>query len=135
VTESGAGSGRSKVPDPLGKRALFWAPGSPGASRGKGADSQASSTVALPVGKRALYSGARPEKHSILATSENPLVDRGSITVECERCHQTSHVGVLDLFIYQFPFAGWLPRGKYDRRMNCPSCRKRAWCSVTLRRS
>jgi hypothetical protein len=44
-------------------------------------------------------------------------------------------VGLLDLLIYQFPVGAWLPRGKYDRRMTCPSCRKRAWCSVTLRRA
>ncbi len=119
-----------KTPDPLGKRALFWVP----AAGGSKESHPAATTVALPVGKRALYSGARAEKHSLLATSENPLVDRGTFTIECERCHQTSHVGLLDIFIYQFPFAGWLPRGKYDRRITCPSCRKRAWCSVTLRR-
>jgi hypothetical protein len=90
--------------------------------------------VALPVGKRALFSGARADKHSVRATSENPLADHGSFVVECERCHQTSHAGVLDLLIFQFPFGAWLPRGKYDRRMTCPSCRKRAWCSVSLRR-
>jgi hypothetical protein len=114
----------------LGKRALFWVPA---ASDTKEASQPAPATP-LPVGKRALFSGAKPEKHSILATSENPLVDRGTFTVECERCHQASHVGLLDLVMFQFPFGGWLPRGKYDRRMTCPSCRKRAWCSVTLRR-
>jgi hypothetical protein len=125
-----AGPG-TRPPDPLGKRALYWVPSDAGAE----GSHEASSMTALPVGKRALFSGAKPEKHSMLATSENPLVDRGSFTVECERCHQTSHVGVLDLVIFQFPFGGWLPRGKYDRRMTCPSCRKRAWCSVTLRRT
>ncbi len=125
-----AGPG-TRPPDPLGKRALYWVPSDAGA---KGSH-EAAPTTALPVGKRALFSGAKAEKHSILATSENPLVDRGSFTVECQRCHQTSHVGVLDLVIFQFPFGGWLPRGKYDRRMTCPSCRKRAWCSVTLRQT
>jgi len=41
---------------------------------------------------------------------------------------------VLDLLIFQFPVGVWLPRGRYDHRMTCPVCRKRAWCSVTLRR-
>jgi len=91
--------------------------------------------VALPVGKRALYSGARPEPDSLAATSGNPLDERGAFTVECQRCRQTSHVGALDLLIFQFPLGYWLPRGRFDRRMTCPSCRKRAWCSVTLRRS
>jgi hypothetical protein len=122
------------APDPLGKRALFWVPSATNAS-GKGTHPASTSTVALPVGKRALYSGARPESDSVRATSDNPLVDRGTFTVDCQRCHQVSHIGVLDLFIFQFPISFWLPRGEFDRRMTCPSCRKRAWCSVTLRRT
>jgi hypothetical protein len=126
---------RDKAPDPLGKRALFWVLAA-GESTGPGQDvSGSETTVALPVGKRALYSGAHPQRDSILATTGNPLVERGTFTVECERCHQTSHVGVLDLLIFQLPIGIWLPRGRFDRRMTCPSCRKRAWCSVTLRHS
>ncbi len=118
-----------KAPDPLGKRALFWVPAAAPTGRSAGA------TEALPVGKRALYSGARPEPDSLAATSGNPLDTRGAFTVECQRCRQTSHVGLLDLVIFQFPLGYWLPRGRFDRRMTCPSCRKRAWCSVTLRRA
>ena len=92
-------------------------------------------TTALPIGKRALYSGARPEPDSVATTSGNPLAERGSVTVECARCHQTSYVGLLDLLIYQFPLGYWLPRGRFDHRMTCPACRRRAWCSLTLRRS
>ncbi len=121
-----------KAPDPLGKRALFWVPAAePGRTAGGGSGT----TVALPVGKRALYSGARPESDSLAATSGNPLDERGAFTVECQRCRQTSHVGMLDLLIFQFPLGYWLPRGRFDRRMTCPSCRKRSWCSVTLRRA
>jgi hypothetical protein len=125
-------AGRSgKAPDPLGKRALYWVP-----SSGEGAEHPVASgsTVALPVGKRALYSGARPERDSLAETSENPLAGRGAFVVECERCSQTSYVGVLDLLIFQLPVGVWLPRGRFDRRMTCPSCRKRSWCSVSLRR-
>ena len=122
-----------KAPDPLGKRALFWVPTAVPASQSAGETSGTS--VALPVGKRALYSGARPEPDSRAVTSGNPLDERGAFTVECQRCRQTSHVGALDLLIFQLPLGYWLPRGRFDRRMTCPSCRKRAWCSVTLRRS
>ncbi len=122
---------RDKAPDPLGKRALFWVPSAREAgTQGPGT----ASTVALPVGKRALFSGARAEPDSLLATSGNPLADRGSFTVVCERCSNRSHVGVLDLLIFQLPLGVWLPRGRFDHRMTCPVCRKRAWCSVTLRR-
>ena len=43
-------------------------------------------------------------------------------------------VGALDLLIFQFPVGFWRPRRRFDHRMTCPSCRRRAWCSVTLRR-
>jgi hypothetical protein len=121
---------RDKAPDPLGKRALFWVPSAREAS-GQGA--AGGSTVALPVGKRALFSGALAEPDSLLTTSGDPLAERGSFRVVCERCTQSSHVGVLDLLIFQFPIGVWLPRGRFDHRMTCPVCRKRAWCSVSLR--
>jgi len=123
------GSRSARAPDPLGKRALFWVP--------SGSDDPASGTrtTVLPVGKRALYSGARPERDSGIATSDNPLAEHGIFTVECQRCRQTSHVGVLDFLIFQIPLGVWLPRRKFDHRMTCPSCRRRAWCSVTLRRT
>ena len=122
----------AKAPDPLGKRALYWVPsGAEGGER----TATSGSTVALPVGKRALYSGARPDRASLAETSENPIAGRGAFVVECERCHQSSYVGVLDLLIFQLPIGIWLPRGRFDRRMTCPACRKRSWCSVSLRRS
>jgi hypothetical protein len=121
-----------KAPDPLGKRALFWVPA--GAEVGPEQPEAFPSTRALPFGKRALYSGARPEPDSLAATSENPLDSRGVFRVECQRCRQASYVGVLDLLIFQFPIGVWLPRGRFDHRMTCPTCRRRAWCSVTLRR-
>ena len=119
-----------KAPDPLGKRALFGMP-----SAGESEPGGSGTTVALPVGKRALYSGALPEPDSVAMTSGNPLDERGSFTVQCARCRQTSRVGVLDLLIFQYPVAVWRPWGRFDHRMTCPTCRKRAWCSVTLRRT
>ncbi len=125
-----AASRSDRAPDPLGKRALFWVP-----SPGEADAATGGVAVALPVGKRALYSGARPERDSLATTSGNPLDERGSFSVGCARCGQTSRIGVLDLLIFQFPIGVWLPRRRFDHRMTCPSCRSRAWCSVTLRRS
>ena len=79
--------------------------------------------------------GRPPRTRQPVDTSGNPLDERGSFTVKCARCRQTSHVGVLDLLIFQFPLGVWLPRGRFDHRMTCPACRKRAWCSVSLRRT
>jgi hypothetical protein len=94
-------------PDPLGKRALYGAPSTAGPG-----EAPAASTVTLPVGKRALYSEARPGADSVRVAASD---QRGMVTVQCQRCQQRS-------------------KGRFDHRMTCPSCRKRAWCSVTLRR-
>ncbi len=75
-----------------------------------GADEGGAGTVALPIGKRALYSAATAEPDSLALTSGNPLDERGSFTVVCARCRQTSHIGVLDLLIFQFPLGVWFPR-------------------------
>ena len=121
---------RGKAPDPLGKRALYWVPSPAG---GEEAGTSSPATV-LPVGKRALYSGASADAEEVRAGWDNPVIERGAFTVRCQRCQQVSRVGALDLLIFQFPIGVWVPRGRFDRRMTCPSCRKRAWCSVTLRR-
>jgi hypothetical protein len=94
-----------------------------------------SDRVPDPLGKRALFSGAQPEPDDVAVTSDSPLDDRGTFRVECARCRQTTRIGVLDMLIFQFPLGVWLPRRRFDHRMTCPTCRKRAWCSVTLRRS
>jgi hypothetical protein len=112
--------------DPLGKRALYGV-----AAVRRPTDPPAAPTVTLPVGKRALYSGARPSGDSVRVASGD---QRGMVVVRCQRCQQRSQIGLLDLLIFQFPIGMWAPRGQFDRRMTCPSCRKRAWCSVTLRR-
>jgi hypothetical protein len=126
-----AASRGDKAPDPLGKQALFWVP----ESSGQGALSGSGGTISLPSGKRALFSAAPVDPEDVIAISGNPIAERGSFTVECQRCSQTSHVGVVDLLIYQFPVGLWRPRRRFDHRMTCPSCRRRTWCSVTLRRS
>jgi hypothetical protein len=118
---------RDRPPDPLGKRALY----------GVSTDTdgvESGSAIPLPVGKRALFSGASLEPDTFVDGSANPLAERGSFSVVCERCGQRSRVGLVDLLIFQLPIGVWLPRGRFDRRMTCPSCRRRAWCSVSVRR-
>lgn len=122
------GARSDRKPDPLGKRALFWVP-----SAEEVAGTGARITVALPEGKRALYSGAILDEDVVLET-DNPVAERGSFTVQCKRCRHVSRVGFLDMVIFQFPVGIWLPGRRFDHRMTCPVCRTRAWCSVTLRR-
>ena len=97
-----------KAADPLGKRALFWVPSATNAG-GESTDPDAASPTALPVGKRALYSGAASGVRQCPGHVGQPAGGPGSFTVECERCRQVSRIGLLDLLIYQFPVGGWLP--------------------------
>lgn len=127
--ERGPGSGpppRRAAPDPLGKRALFWVPAGQAAPPGRPAGQ-------VPLGKRALFSGA-PAGSPEAVPAENPVADRGPIVVTCSACGAVSRVGLLDFLIYQLPFGIWLPHGRFDHRMTCPSCRRRVWAGVTLRR-
>jgi hypothetical protein len=123
----------AKTPDPLGKRALYGVHSSAREGK-KDSPDEGGSTVPRRVGKRALYSGSNPGGARARAALEIPLVEPGVFTVRCQRCRQASRVGLIDLLIFQFPIGMWIPRGTFDRRMTCPSCRKRSWCSVTLRR-
>lgn len=116
--------------DPLGKRALFWVP----PHEPEGARSR-THMLASPLGKRALYSKATDSKkgqHGVGATRASTLGGNGIFLVECSRCHQASRIGLVDFLICQLPIGFWIPRGKYDRRMTCPSCRKRVWAGVSL---
>jgi hypothetical protein len=120
--------GVRRPPDPLGKRALFWVPGTtpePGERGPRG-------TVRPALGKEALYSDAPPNREAV--ESDNPIAERGFLEVECSTCRTMSRIGLLDLVIYQFPVGIWLPWRKFSRYMTCPACRRRAWTSVSLHR-
>jgi hypothetical protein len=118
--------GRPGPGDPLGRRALFWVPVDQTAAPAKGRRQ--------PLGKHAFYSNARATASSNQSViPENPLADRGPLVVECSSCCAISRIGVLDFLLFQFPLGFWFPRGRFDRRMTCPSCRKRVWASVTVR--
>jgi hypothetical protein len=125
---------RSRPPrdlDPLGKRALFWAP-----VREVESGHSAQGTAELPLGKRALFSSApAPDDEIGRGPSASPLTGRGPILVTCSACGVASRVGLVDFLFLQLPLGYWLPRGRFDHRMTCPACRQRVWAGVTLRRS
>lgn len=138
-------------PDPLGKRALFWMPvdpleltdTAPGSTRGRANRAEPTTKSSLrrharPAGKHALYSEATPAGEAVAATAtataSETLPPRGVLTVCCSSCGSMSQVGVVEFLVLQFPFGAWLPRGRFDRWMTCPACRRRTWISVTLSR-
>ncbi len=139
------------APDPLGKRALFWMPVDPleltdtvpSYTRGRANRAEPITTGSLrhharPAGKHALYSEATPAGESsgatATATDSESLPPRGPLMVCCSSCGSMSQVGVVEFLVLQFPFGAWLPRGRFDRWMTCPACRRRTWTSVTLSR-
>jgi hypothetical protein len=130
--EAAASAARRRAsPDPLGKRALFWVPGTQAATSGPGARPARTP----PLGKRALFSDAgTPVTADGAVPAENPVGRRGAVTVVCGSCNAVSRIGLLDLLIFQFPIGVWVPGRRFDHRMTCPSCRRRVWASVTLNR-
>jgi hypothetical protein len=147
-------------PDPMGKRALFWAPaqrhegGSPGAG---------GATAGADLGKRALYSapGSRgtprtPRSRTALPGSlrrrstgdsaqagSDPFTSGsrpatrsaagfpGLVEVECSSCRQRSEVSLPEYCRLHFPLWMWRPGRGFAHFMMCPSCRRRTWVSVS----
>jgi hypothetical protein len=131
----------SDSPDPLGKRALFWAP----AERDEGGPRRASERD-VP-GKHALFSdearasvtGMRPvtpiESH---APRRQRDVKQGpgrgmlsAITVECSTCGGRSEIHLTEFVILHLPIWLWRPGRGYTRFMTCPACRRRTWVSAS----
>ncbi len=121
--------GGGRGPDPLGKRALFWVP-----SPSPPAAGDPEPIPPGPLGKRALFSNVPADGSDGALAGQNPATSRGMIVVTCGTCRAVRRIGVLDFLMFQFPIGFWLPRGRFDRRMTCPACRRRVWASVTLRR-
>jgi hypothetical protein len=135
--------------DPLGKRALYWMPvdaqvaveSEPpeGRQAARGSHQPVHTTGrrrARPSGRHALYSAVTPaaddETPAGVATSADPLSERGILAVSCSACGSVSRIGLLDFALLQLPFGLWLPGRTFDHRMRCPSCRRRAWTGVTI---
>ena len=138
-----------KTPDPLGKRALFWMPVEPEAEGDAALDGPGGGPVgdlpalsgprhARPAGRHALYSDATPageeKRDRAAATAGDPVHARGVLTVACSRCGSVTRIGLLEFLVLHFPLGAWLPGRTFDRWMTCPSCRRRAWTSVSLAR-
>ena len=111
--------------DPLGKRALFWAP----AHRVE--EDPRPGREPVVAGKYALFSGAdeaavRGTRPSSRATGLVPPV-----TVQCSSCGSTSEVDVVGYLGLHLPFFLWRPGRGFTRFMVCPACRRRTWVSAS----
>lgn len=128
----------SDAPDPLGKRALFWAP----AEReevGRPARNEPAVT-----GKHALFSAATdPDAPattpaaSRARSSRAPRAAAGPggivppVSLHCAACGTQSEVDVVGYLALHFPFFLWRPGKGFTRFMTCPACHRRAWLSAS----
>jgi hypothetical protein len=131
------------APDPLGKRALFWAP----AERDEDGPRHAAEVHA--PGKHALFS---EEARTAVAGrvrpgpgrphgAPGPAPDRthgapgggilSLVSVECSSCGSRSEVRVAEFALLHLPIWLWRPGRGYTRFMTCPSCRRRTWVSAS----
>lgn len=140
-------------PDPLGKRALFWAP----AERVE--DAPRRRAVPGARGKHALFSAAEAAgeesfgRGTATAREEGPGRNRspdadeasvrplrpsgifGPVTLDCSSCGSRSDVDLFEFFLLHLPWWMWRPGKGYTRLMTCPACRRRSWISASVSRS
>ncbi len=119
-------------PDPLGKRALFWAPA--------GRTDDAPDT--RPAGKRALFSAysepdpprpaARPRRRAAPApAAEDGRGGFGRLWLQCGTCGGRRAVDLLTYARLHLPVFVVRPGRGFTRFMTCPTCRRRTWLSVS----
>ena len=97
--------------DPSGKRALFEAP------------------VAAPP--EHLRPGAAREGRDAMFSVGPPAP--GTVLVECSACAARSRIAIADLGVRMLTGSLLLPGVKRGWFVRCPSCNRRAWCSVRFR--
>ncbi|HZU80804.1 MAG TPA: hypothetical protein VE991_12880 [Acidimicrobiales bacterium] len=120
----------SDSPDPLGKRALFWAP----ATR---EEEPPRRNGDVPVaGKRALFSavgaeGPQPGASRPPVPASGPGGILPPVTLHCSSCGTRSEVDVVRYLGLHVPFFLWRPGRGFTRFMNCPACHRRTWQSAS----
>ena len=122
-------------PDPLGKRALYWAPAERVEDEVRPGDDEPED-----VGKYALFSRfSDVEDDEQMAAVAGLGGERGPVgsglvppvQVRCSACGSVREVGVADYLMLHVPFFLWRPGRGYTRFMTCPACRKRTWVSAS----
>lgn len=108
MTDPKPAARRTRRTDPLGKDSLFTAPVA--ASRDQ------ISTGDTREGRDALFS-AGPARV-------------GTVLVSCRACRATSRVSLADLGVRLATGSFWWPLLHNSHWMRCPSCERRAWCSI-----
>lgn len=129
-----------KPPDPMGKRALFWAP----AMRDDpSAPPEGDGRPPEELGRRALFSavagpGATRAGSSRGGAARAPGSGFGwpfGVELTCSRCGAQTAVDPVRFALLHLPLWLWLPvPGRaFTRLIRCPSCAHRSWMKAALR--
>jgi hypothetical protein len=97
--------------DPLGRRALFWAPGVRTDERAHDAPETS--------GRRALFSAPAPRP--------------GTLVLGCSSCGVRTRVTYAEFVRRHLPFWLWIPGRRYSRLLSCPACGRRTWLEAVFR--
>jgi hypothetical protein len=97
--------------DPLGRRALFWAPGMRSEERGPEAPETS--------GRRAMFSP--------------PAARRGTLVLACSSCGVRTRVTYAEFVRRHLPFWLWIPGRRFSRLLACPACSRRTWLEADFR--
>lgn len=124
----------SEGPDPLGKRALFWAPAERVEEPVRPGEYEPED-----VGKYALFSrfsDVEDEEPRFVPPmgAGGPPVPTGlvpPVEVHCSSCGAARDVGVVEYMTLHLPFFLWRPGRGFTRFMTCPACRRRTWVSAS----
>jgi hypothetical protein len=118
-------------PDPLGKRALFWAPAARVEDQIRPGEEEEED-----IGKYALFSrfSDEPDEQPPVSARSTRGGSRGvvpPVEVHCSSCGARSEVDVVGYLALHVPFFLWRPGRGFTRFMTCPSCRSRTWLSAS----
>lgn len=114
------------APDPLGKRALFWAP----AKRVE--EEPLPGKEPVVAGKYALFSeGASEANHTGRRPAGHATGLVPPVSLHCSSCKARREVPVVGYLGLHLPFFLWRPGRGFTRFMTCPACRRRTWVSAS----
>ena len=122
------------APDPLGKRALFWAPAQRHDGHlpvGAGGDERR----VRDQGKRALFSTAEPVVAEDGAAAGRPgrRAVFGKVRLRCGACGAESRLDVVESLLRSLPVPLVRPGRGFTHLMTCPACGQRTWLSASWR--
>ncbi|HEX4862592.1 MAG TPA: hypothetical protein VFV02_00880 [Acidimicrobiales bacterium] len=116
--------------DPTGKRALFSA-SVEGTPEQPATEQTATEQPATEL--QTVERNASPDSGGRAALFSTPPRRAGTVIVECSDCKVRSRVSLAGLGVRLASGSAWVPLGRYQHWVRCPSCGQRRWCRIGWR--